>query len=647
MLLQILLSLLFFLIRVWLQQLVFPQHLLNLFVVQPVSASSQPPPLPSHSKLIFADDFELGLGRWQLVRGQPSHWQINFLNQLEASIPSPSTVSEMTPLDLFWQGEQCNYRLEFEVRAMTDADVNWVWGFEDINNWYELHFYGDHVHLVRLRNNQVVLHHTQDFTLERNKTHKVVIIFDQGLVQTWVGNEMIINHQDPTYENNTGKISFKATTGAAYPTFVWFNKLRVYSLDLEPEQFLPMTAFKQYQQPWRDDEYNHALEWHRWGDWRRLNPEQPPTQVTMYHWGCAVSSLAMVMRYHGLESLPSGEDLDPGSLNQWLRREADGYVGQGSLNWLAGTRLSRLISQANPNSVPKLEYHRHYSNLKPYLQSMIDQGRPGILQIPGHFLVGQGYLQQDEQQLDFYISDPAYSHTVFSQHDQPMVSLVDLQPTHTDQSYIMILHSIDVQLELVDAVTLQPIEGLLFQDTVANPFYEFDGCLELEDQDANYPYECAHHQSAMVTTYFSQPDSGEYLLDVINSSQDLQRLEIFLYDQQAAVMMIDRFLKFDLHQDSNEQLELSFNKEQLFESYVVGESQPDFAGFFDQLETLYLEGKVSGKLFLALQPFAEYTQSELTEVTTDRYKQLIMRYLFELEPPLENDVLKQMTAHLE
>jgi len=113
------------------------------------------------------------------------------------------------------------------------------------------------------------------------------------------------------------------------------------------------------------------------------------------------------------------------------------------------------------------------------------------------------------------------------------------------------------------------------------------------------------------------------------------------------VMMIDRFLQFDLHQDSNEQLELSFNKEQLFESYIIGQYEPDFMGFFNQLETLYLEGKVMGKLFLALQPFAEYPQSELTEVAIDRYQQLIMRYLFELEPPLENDVLKQLVAYLE
>jgi hypothetical protein len=603
------------------------------------------PEPPDNSRLIFADDFELGLSQWQLTRGKIDYWQVTSENRLEAAIPHPHTITELVPLSSLWQRDWRNYRIEFDFQAFSNADINWSWGFEDVNNWYELHFYGRHVHLVRLKDGQVVFSHSQEYSLPRRVQRRAVIIFDQGRVQAWFGGELIIDQQDQSYEQNGGRISLKATTGAAYPTRIQFGAIRVYDLH-DDSPFLPLTDFKQYDEAWRNEEYDHALDWKRWGNWRLISPDQPPEQVSIYHWGCAMTSLAMVMRFHHLNRLPNGAELNPSSLNEWLRREADGYVGQGSINWLAGSRLSRLISNTYSSSqktLPKLEYFRHHSNPQTYLQDMIDAGRPGIIQIPGHFLVGQGYIQTGPDQADYYISDPAYSHRLFSQHDQPMVSLVDFRPTNTDLSYLMVLHSPDTTLELFDHAASEPFELSLSRDSLVNPFYEYDGCLE----QALYPgflYACAHHQSAQLSSYFPQPKSGSYLLSAAGSSSGIEQLRIFFYDRQAEVKMIDRYLSFDAQNSSLQSIVINYDKDNLILSTVSQPREIEFQPFFSQLRDLYLQQHIPAKLYLALSEISNWTEDIPNDTARDRYQQLILRYLFESTDQLAPQILADLVS---
>ncbi|HQM15910.1 MAG TPA: hypothetical protein PLM16_01740, partial [Candidatus Woesebacteria bacterium] len=55
-------------------------------LISSVLAVSPPPALPS-SSIIFADEFELGLGQWQQARGLSSHWSITNDGRIEASLP--------------------------------------------------------------------------------------------------------------------------------------------------------------------------------------------------------------------------------------------------------------------------------------------------------------------------------------------------------------------------------------------------------------------------------------------------------------------------------------------------------------------------------------------------------------------------------
>jgi hypothetical protein len=67
----------------------------------------------------------------------------------------------------------------------------------------------------------------------------------------------------------------------------------------------------------------------------------------------------MVFKYNGVKKLPNGKELNPDTLNNWLITQKDGYIGNGMVNWLALSRLSKqAISINNITEFDALEYNR-------------------------------------------------------------------------------------------------------------------------------------------------------------------------------------------------------------------------------------------------------------------------------------------------
>jgi hypothetical protein len=81
--------------------------------------------------------------------------------------------------------------------------------------------------------------------------------------------------------------------------------------------------FKQNDPLWANAIYDHASDW--------------SSEPTMSRWGCALSSVAMLLKAYGYHNLPNGEVLSPLSLNQWLMEETDGIL---LMVWSIGWQLS-------------------------------------------------------------------------------------------------------------------------------------------------------------------------------------------------------------------------------------------------------------------------------------------------------------------
>lgn len=379
--------------------------------------------------IVFEDDFSSGsFEKWLPVRDDGQYWQV-VDGVLEVTVPKRNTITEIIPKDDYWSSDWKNIEFSYELTPLKGVDRNTSFGWESIQTWFEVHFLRYFLNLVRVGDSTVSLNVFEDFEMVNGQTYHVTIRIVDTTISLFVDGDLITEKNLPSFVNNGGKIGLKAGTGSIFPTQLRYDNISVKLVDTNEKQSLAVPEFKQTDPQWADDIYDSAQNW----------SDQP----TMSRWGCLTSSMAMVLNYHGIETFPDGTPITPASLNQWLKSQPDGYLGEGYLNWVAMTRLTHQISQAF--QTPKLEYIRSAGHDIQTSITEIHDKKPTILEIPGHFLVATGFTADKN---DLRINDPGYSFEYLSQHNADLVSTRLLTPSYTDLSYLLTTGNANLTMEL-------------------------------------------------------------------------------------------------------------------------------------------------------------------------------------------------------
>ena len=167
---------------------------------------------------------------------------------------------------------------------------------------------------------------------------------------------------------------------------------------------------------WKDLPYDNASVW------------AGAQANTIERWGCAITSVAMVLKEYGVK-MPNGDEANPDKINSWLLSQPDGYVGNGLLNWLAISRMTR-ESRESGNSDKDLEFTKSFDppsdDLAAGLFPIIDEG--------GHFVTL--YDQSDDSYL---LNDPNNATRSSKLKSELIRSVNTYKPSNTDLSYIMIV----------------------------------------------------------------------------------------------------------------------------------------------------------------------------------------------------------------
>jgi len=454
------------------------------------------------AEVLFTEDFSQGLVKWQPVRDDGSMWQIAN-GAAEAYVGRRSTVTELALKDEYWHADWKNLEYQLEFTPIQGADKNISFKFNNLKNWYELHFVNNSCDLVRLKDGQIPFSHFAWITpLVNGQTYVIKVQTIDNRIIVFLNGQVIIDTIDLSYNQNGGKISIKAGTGAAYPTRVRFDNIVVKSIDPENGKQLNVAVQKQTDPAWKDEEYDHASRW-------------SPAMTTMGRWGCAVASASMILNYHGINKLADGSAMTPLSLNNWLKSQTDGFIDglkSGYVNWIAVTRLTRELSEKYQTT--KLETARKVgTELFKIVTEEIDQSKPSILEIAGHFLVGSGYTAD---RVDLFVKDPAFSLNLFSQHQTQLKSVRTFQPSHTDLSYLLLSHdpSLKVQLTALDGSAVAGLQE--YEESIKDPTA---GSIQ------TMPSTIIHE--------LAKPSGGQYLLKISRSSFGPFNLQFFSYDIQA------------------------------------------------------------------------------------------------------------------
>lgn len=301
----------------------------------------------------------------------------------------------------------------------------------------------------------------------------------------YIDNNLIKTIQDSTY-----------SSGAPGFTLGYSTPIDNFEVNTVVSQDLSVPAIKQTSDPWQAQEYDSAHIW---------NPSNP----TINAWGCAMTSAAMIFRYYGINELPDGTVLDPGTLNTWLKNQPDGYVETGWVNWIALSRLSKLATSINHiTSFDALEYQRTQGANTTQLTTDLNNSQPDILEEPGHFIVATGINGNT-----FDVNDPYYSRSTLNDgYNNSFLSLGQYIPARTDLSYIMLVTDPKTTLTVTNKNGTS-VGSSFIQSPIINP---------LNSSQKN---------SSIKIYYLPKPDNGNYTVSATNAN-NLIKITSYLYDQQ-------------------------------------------------------------------------------------------------------------------
>ncbi len=529
----------------------------------------------SASSVIFQDSFDSGnADNWTPISGN-SLWQVKDIDgnyMYGGRIDSWGTVINTVG------GANINtpdYQIDFDYLPVVNdttktTDRNFDFRYVNNGNLYEIHFWGDTLYQAYLGS---LLPQTQTPSpmLDNQINHITIVLLGQR-IQFILNGTKIIDYIDPTYQfSGNEKIGMRISTGDAYPTEAWFDNIKVTALDPNgtptpsltptptvtltptpspittptpsptlvpsptptPSQQLTVSILRQTDKSWSSQTYDSANLW------------SPFTQ-TINSWGCALTSYAMVLKYFGINKLPDGSDLNPGTLNIWLKNN-HGYIdgkNSGYLNPLAISSLSKQAVKINKiTSFDGLEYSRIISTNTLPLINELNNNRPAILEEPGHYIVATGITTNS-----FSIIDPYYTNrTDLTYYSNAFTSLNKLIPSKTDLSYILIAANQNVNIQIKDSAG-----NILGNQFLQQPLVSDDN-----NNTSGDP---------LRMVYVQKPPSENYQISLTSDSNEAVSVNLYSYDVNGNVAIED--IPIVLNSGKSNLINLNFNNQNANNSSV-------------------------------------------------------------------------------
>lgn len=254
---------------------------------------------------------------------------------------------------------------------------------------------------------------------------------------------------------------------------------------------LPVPYLSQRDNTWKDIEYDSASTW------------AGSEADSIERWGCALTSVAMILQKYDIK-MPNGTIANPDILNTWLKGQDDGYIGNGLLNWLAITRLTRQ-SRVAEYATTDLEFVKTRGTPSEELAA----GLYPIVNLGSHFVVAHG-----ESTNSYNINDPFdASHSALTKNTA-LASINTFSPSNTDLSYLMIVGDENLVATLSSGQAM--LEGSPYDEAITD-----DIGTAISPITRTY--------------YFPKPASGTYHLQLTNHGIKEVSPKVFIYDESGNV----------------------------------------------------------------------------------------------------------------
>lgn len=313
----------------------------------------------------------------------------------------------------------------------------------------------------------------------------------------------------------------------------YLNTVYFTSINDNANGILPVPYFSQNALPWGPSEYDHA---------KSLGF----SNTTMNRWGCAVTSAAMVLNYHGMTNFPNNSLLDPGSLNNWLKNH-NGYLTGGSgsgsysyLSWPAISKLTKDLFDADKSNI-KLMHKRAYpsANTTTLLNDDLNIRKfPDILQVSNastssHFVVAKGITDST-----YAINDPEWNVPNLSSFNNSYMQVDRYIPSNTNLSYMVIVVNPEVELLITDSfgdkTGKQIVDGQILEfNQIPDTTYAFEAPVS----NPNDQSDIENLGTGVNALLLPEPTDGDYQLLASSQTNEGYTINIALFNEDGDMVL--------------------------------------------------------------------------------------------------------------
>ncbi|HXH22838.1 MAG TPA: C39 family peptidase [Dehalococcoidia bacterium] len=291
--------------------------------------------------------------------------------------------------------------------------------------------------------------------------------------------------------------------------------------------------FAQNDPVWGNQEYDHGAK------------QDVGCGRTIAECGCAMTSVATVLRLFNVVNTPEGAGLNPSSLNGWFNQNAQlttsGWVSQGyqygNVVWTAVNNLTAALPAENAKP---LRYKGWGNGSEAEVRSELEAGRPVILEVPGHFIAAVG-LQGDQ----ILINDPFYrDRTTLASYRGRVKSSRLFQPSE-DRRALLISVPANMRVRVTDP------QGRVVGTLTGGSPAEAEKSAQSQIPGATYRFEEAWRDptcterpppdgAGVNTIFIPNPEKGIYKVEVVNPGGDDSASVVYAYDINGRLKMETR-----------------------------------------------------------------------------------------------------------
>jgi len=174
--------------------------------------------------VVFEDHFDEGSSFWDILSGDWTIEEFGENKMFGTKVSKRNTVTEA----LLKVADLEDYMFELKMLALSGADKNLIFRVRDTENRYGIHIDSDkNIVCIEKWTDGVGWDNCKNWSFSNNIVYSLKVVVIKNRILFYVGENLVFDFTDEKVPIYSGTVGLKVSTGATYPSEVYFDDIRI------------------------------------------------------------------------------------------------------------------------------------------------------------------------------------------------------------------------------------------------------------------------------------------------------------------------------------------------------------------------------------------------------------------------------------